>query len=121
MGIRITTDDYGTKVWRSDKLGFPQYAVTISTKTDSGEIIREYKQVQFRRGVELDNGEEIFIDDAFPTLRTWKDRQTGDVRSKEVWMVTEFRYRTQTPQPKQQVAIEDLPDTFAAAEEDIPF
>lgn len=122
MGIRITTDDYGVKVWRSDRHGFPQYAVAISIKTDSGERISEYKQVQFRRGVELENGEEICIDGGFPTLRTWKDRQTGEERSKEVWMITDFRYRKQAP-PKQslQDTIEDLPDSFAAAEDDIPF
>lgn len=139
MGIRISTDDYGVKVWRSDKYGFPQYAVAISTKTESGERISEYKQVQFRRGIELENGDEIYIDNAFPTLRTWKDKQTGEERYKEVWMITDFKFRAryeEEPNPTQanaskalehnksvgtQASFDDLPDTFAAAEDDIPF
>ena len=127
MGIKIITDDYGVKVWRSDKFGFPQYAVAIGTKTESGERITEYKQLQFRRGVELANGDEIYIDNAFPTLRIWQDKQTGETRSKEVWMVTDFTFRsrreeTQTPAPEpKQTTFDDLPDSFDAVEDDIPF
>lgn len=127
MGIKITTDDYGVKVWRSDKFGFPQYAISVG-KTESGK--HEYQQVQFRRGVELENGDEIYIDNAFPTLRTWNDKQTGEERCKSVWMVTEFSYRARKePEPQaqmpapapQQSTFDDLPDTFEAAEDDIPF
>lgn len=135
MGIRITTDDYGVKVWRSDKFGFPQYACTISTKTQNGERVNVYKELQFRRGVELQNGEEIYIQDGFPTLRTWTDKKTGQENSKEVWMITEFTYRAryeqetpkpiakQEPAPKKSVqsSFDDLPDSFSAAEDDIPF
>ena len=133
MGIRITTDDYGVKVWRSDRHGFPQYAITIGTKTEDGERITEYRNLQFRRGVELANGDEIIIRDAFPTLRTWKDKKTGEDRSQEVWMVLDFVYKQQTPkqtleqtvqqsqiQPAQ-TSFDDLPDTFSAAKDDIPF
>lgn len=131
MGIKITTDDYGIKVWRSDKYGFPQYSIIIG-KTESGKS--EYKQVQFRHGVELENGDEIYIDNAFPTMRTWKDRQSGEERSREVWMITEFSYRaryeereqakpkTETQTQMQMTSqLDDLPDSFSAAEDDIPF
>ncbi len=128
MGIKITTDDYGVKVWRSDKFGFPQYAVTVG-KTESGK--HEYQQVQFRRGVELENGDEIYIDSAFPTLRTWNDKQTGEERCKSVWMITEFSYRARkepetqkeapAPQQQSQLGFDDLPDSFSAAEDDITF
>ena len=131
MGIKITTDDYGVKVWRSDKFGFPQYAIAIGSKTDSGKKINEYQQVQFRHGVELENGDEIYIDEAFPTLRTWKDKKTGEERSKTVWMITEFSFRARhensrstnapAPEPQSQVSLDDLPDSFSAAEDDIPF
>ena len=133
MGIRITTDDYGVKVWRSDKYGFPQYSISVG-KTESGK--HEYKQVQFRKGVELANGDEIYIDEAFPTLRTWKDKQTGEERCREVWMITEFSFRArheenmpkapapiqQAPQkPQPQIDMSEIPYTFSAAEDDIPF
>lgn len=132
MGIKITTDDYGVKIWRSDKFGFPQYAIAVGTKLEDGSRVNEYQQVQFRKGVELENGDEIYIDDAFPTLRTWKDKQTGETRHKMVWMITDWSYRarheqpeTPAPQrqstPQPQIDMIDLPDTFQAAEDDIPF
>lgn len=134
MGIKITTDDYGVKVWRSDKFGFPQYAIAVGTKTEDGSRVNEYQQVQFRKGVELENGDEIYIDDAFPTLRTWTDKQSGELRHKTVWMITDWSYRArqekldvpapiqQAPQkPQPQIDMSDLPDTFSAAEDDIPF
>lgn len=125
MGIKITTDDYGVKVWRSDNYGYPQYAIAIGTKTDDGQRVSEYQQVQFRRGVELENGEEILIKDAFPTLRTWKDKQTGETRHKMVWMITDFIYKPQQhmqgTQMQMQSQFTDLPDTFEATEDEIPF
>lgn len=136
MGIRITTDDYGIKVWRSDRYEYPQYAVAISSKTESGESVTEYRQLQFRRGIELANGEEIIIHDCFPTLRVWQDKQTGETRHKEVWVVLDFSYKTQhqapDPQPARQQnqqpvqmqitsQMTDLPDSFDAVEDDIPF
>lgn len=121
MGIKITTDDYGIRVWRSDKFGFPQYAV-VTGKTESGKS--EYQQVQFRHGIELENGADIFIDNAFPTMRTWKDKNTGEEKAKSVWMITSFRYKTDAPAPKKPLAtdmLDDLPDSFAAADDEIPF
>ena len=128
MGIKIKTDDYGVKVWRSDKYQYPQYSVAIWQDTENGERVTEYKQLQFRRGVELGNGEEIIINDAFPTLRTWKDKKTGEIKHREVWMVLDFNFKMQAPVQRQQTVVQetlgdfnDLPDTFAAAEDDIPF
>ena len=146
MGIRITTDDYGVKIWRSDKFGFPQYAIAVGVKLEDGKRVNEYQQVQFRKGVELENGDEIYIDEAFPTLRTWTDKQSGELRHKTVWMITDWSYRARHEQPTSfntgngervyvdremaeaygnkantQIDMSDLPDTFAAAEDDIPF
>lgn len=125
MGIKITTDDYGIRVWRSDKFGFPQYAV-VTGKTESGKS--EYQQVQFRHGIELENGAGIYIDNAFPTMRTWKDKNTGEEKAKSVWMITSFRYKTddkpdiQLPvRPLATDLLDDLPDSFAAADDEIPF
>ena len=57
MGIKITTDDKPVNVWRNDRNGFPQYAITISKKGDDGKYIREYQQIVFRKGVELQNND----------------------------------------------------------------
>lgn len=127
MGIRITTDGYGIRVWRKDTYGRPQYSIGIQTKNDNGGYITEYKQVKFKGGVELENGAEIIIHDGFPTLDTWNDKNTGELRKKEVWVILDFTYKTEAqqerPVQKQRTIpqFDDLPDTFQAAEGDIPF
>lgn len=130
MGIKIITDDRGVRVWRSDKYGFAQYSVSIQTKKENGGYIREYKQVKFRGGVELENGAEIIIRDAFPSIDSWKDKTTGELKTKEVWVILDFVYKSATPMPEKkaqeiekaaQDLFEDLPDSFSAAEDDIPF
>lgn len=131
MGIKIKTDDKGVKVWRSDKYQYPQYSVMIWHDTDDGERVTEYKQLQFRRGVELANQDEIIINDAFPTLRIWKDKQTGELKHREVWMVLDFKFKTGEPPVQQELTpvtaseaatlFDDLPDSFSAAEDEIPF
>ena len=118
MGIRITTDDRGIKVWRSDKYERPSYAVQISKREGEGWI-NHYQPVRFRQGVEVANGTLIRIKNAFPTLDTWvKDDQQF---KREVWMIMEFDTEEQTIRKPKAVEAEDLPDTFSAAEDDIPF
>lgn len=145
MGIKIITDDRGVRVWRSDKYGFAQYSVSIQTKKENGGYITEYKQVKFRGGIELENGDTIIIKDAFPTLDTWHDKTTNELKTKEVWVIMDFVYKTDAPQTERRAAdlqskaeealgfrkqapatqmqmtsqMSDLP--FAAAEDDIPF
>lgn len=121
MGIKITTDEKPVNVWRNDRNGFPQYAVTISKKGDDGQWVREYQQVVFRKGVELQNNESIFIQDAFPKLHTWKGRD-GSVGKRVVWQILDFSYANNRPQ-QQAPAFDDYdyPDSFAAAEDDVPF
>ena len=127
MGIRITTDDYGVRVWRSDNYGRPTYSISIQTKTEDGSYIRDYKQVKFKGGVELENNREIIIRDAFPTLDTWNDKQTGELKKKEVWVIMDFVYKNAAPkQPVQREyrpipEYDDLPDTFEAVEDSVPF
>lgn len=121
MGIKITTDEKPVNVWRNDRNGFPQYAITISKKGDDGKYIREYQQVVFRKGIELQNNERIFIQDAFPKLHTWKGRD-GSVGKRVVWQILDFSYANNRPQ-QQAPAFDDYdyPDSFAAAEDDVPF
>lgn len=130
MGIRITTDEYGIKVWRSDRYGYAQYSISIQKKKEDGGYLREYKQVKFRGGVEVENGADIIIRDAFPSIDSWKDKNTGELKIKDVWVIMDFVYKTAAPMPEKkaqeienaaQDLFEDLPDSFQAAEDDIPF
>ena len=129
MGIRITTDDYGVRVWRSDSYGRPTYSISIQTKTEDGSYIRDYKQVKFKGGVELENNSEIIIRDAFPTLDIWNDKQTGELKKKEVWVIMDFVYKNSAPRQQMPAREErrkipdydDMPDTFEAIADSIPF
>lgn len=134
MGIKITTDGRGVKVFRSDKYNFPQYAVQIGKKTDKGWI-NEFQDVQFRKGVELENGEFIHITNAFPTLSTWNDKQTGELRSKKIWMILDFERESQEmpssfkeQKPEMPSGFGEMPKEefasdfgFASVSEDTPF
>ena len=123
MGIKIITDDRPVQVWRYDGNGFPQYSIGISKKGDDGKWIREYQQIVFRKGVELANNESIFIHDAFPKLNTWRAKD-GSIGKRVVWQILDFSYATNRPEteaPAYQESYDDVPDSFAAAEDDVPF
>ena len=93
MGILITTDSKPVKVWRSDKFGFPTYTITISKK-EGDHYIREYQDIKFRQGVEVENGAEIYIQKAFPTVASWvKDEKQY---TKKVWQILSFTYEPVT-------------------------
>ena len=123
MGIKIITDDKPVQVWRYDGNGFPQYSIGISKKDDDGKYIREYQQIVFRKGVELQNNERIYIFDAFPKLNTWRAKD-GSIGKRVVWQILDFSYATDRPEteaPTYQESYDDVPDSFAAAEDDVPF
>lgn len=125
MGIRISTDDRGVKVYRSDKGNFPSYAVRISKK-EGDTWISDFQKVHFKGGADIPSGTEIQIHDAFPALESWvKD---GQQYKRIVWIIMEWSdgigpYQAQSKKPEQVGldSFDDLPDTFAAAEDDIPF
>ena len=100
--INITGDKI--KVWRNDRNGFASYYITISSKNMSGNYDKAYQTVRFKKDVELQNGTEINIDKAFPTVSKWKD---GSAHIG--WMITEF------------TVTEDVFDSFAEVDEDCPF
>ena len=120
MGFKIQTDIYGTKVWRSDKGVKPSYAVQIGRK-EGDTWVNEYQKVKFKGGADIPNGTTIFIKNAFPTLDTWvKD---GVEHKRIVWMIMDYSYpgKKETEVVETFLEMPDLPDSFAAAEEDLPF
>jgi hypothetical protein len=60
--------------------------------------------------VEIANGTTIYITDAFPTLDTWT--KDGQEFKRKVWMILDF---------ETDVNAADVPDSFSAAEDSIPF
>lgn len=73
MGLIIKTDDKGLKIWRSDRGQYPSYSYSIGKKDTNGNYENCYQSVRFRKGVNLDNGTEIAIDNAFMSFDTGKD------------------------------------------------
>ena len=125
MGIAISTDDYGVTVWRSDKFGFPQYAIGVQKK-EQDRYITDYQAVRFKKGVELENKEKIKILHAFPVLDTWE--KNGQDFKRIVWMITDFTYMDRAERPVQgtqmqmaSVQRDNVPEGFNAVEDDIPF
>lgn len=121
MGIRISTDHRGIKVWRSDKGKYPSYAVQVSVK-ESDTWINEYQKVKFKGSPDIPNGTIVKIKDAFPTLETWvKD---GAEHKRIVWIIMDYDYDGMTEKPKPsfvEMPEPDIPDSFASAIDDIPF
>ena len=73
MGIRITTDEKGLMIWRDDKGQYPNYSYSISRKNDEGNYENAYRQVRFKKGVDLPNKTLIQINDAFESFNVGKD------------------------------------------------
>ena len=118
MGIKIQTDNKPVKVWRSDRGQYPSYAIQVSKK-EGDAWVNDYQKVRFRGSPDIPNGTEIRISDGFPTLETWvKD---GVEHKRIVWVLMDYSYPGMTEKPKQTfVEMPDYPDSFSAAEEDLP-
>ena len=122
MGIRITTDTRGIKVWRSDRGEYPSYAVQVSKK-EGDSWVNEYQRVKFKGSPDIPNGTVIEIKDGFPALDTWvKD---GVEHKRIVWIIMDYWYDGMKEKPQQTYMEmpepDDLPDSFSAAEDEIPF
>ena len=115
MGIKITTDNKGVKVWRSDKFGKPRYSISFNTK-EGDTWVRDYQEVQFKKGVEVANGETIHITNAFPAVRSWVKDDKQHIKT--VWMILEF---TSAGGSVQQPTSIPEADNFTLSEDDIPF
>lgn len=106
MGLMISTDDKGIKIWRDDKGNFPRYSYAISKKNDDGTYTNCYQDIHFPKGVELANGEVIKIKKAFPSFNVSKDG-----KKYPYLMVTEFE--------RDGEAVIDIPDSIE--DDSVPF
>lgn len=85
MGIKVTTDEKGTRIWRDDKGQFPRYSYSFSKKNDDGTFSNCYMDCRFKKGIELENGTDIIIDSAFFSFNVGKDG-----KKYPYLMITEF-------------------------------
>lgn len=125
MGITISTDSKGVRVYRNDRYERPSYAIRINKK-EGDSWVSDFQQVYFAGGADIPNKTDIIIHEAFPTLSSWvKD---GAQYTKIVWMIMRWEdvagphnAQSQKPVQSQMEAFDDLPDSFSAAEDEIPF
>lgn len=95
MGMRINGEN--VMIFKNEN---GRYTTSISNKKEDGSYENAYLQVQFRKGVELENKTKINIKDAFLTFfRTQDDKtiykivvldfeQEGDAKEPEVGFET---------------------------------
>lgn len=119
MGIKIMTDEKSVKVWRSDKYDKPRYSIAIGKK--EGDFwINHFQPVRFKQGIEVQNGQEIFIQHAFPVVDSWvkDDKQL----TKETWVIMDFTYADgKMPEPVAQTEEQLDIGAFSSVDEDVPF
>lgn len=121
MGIKITTDGKPVKVFRSEKNGFVQHWISIGKKEGDGWVNKS-QPISFLKGVDVPNGADITILNAFPTLQTWVSKETQQQMAKLVWKVMEFEGpRSERKVDNYDTSEAELPDSFSQADDDIPF
>lgn len=119
MGIKITTDNKPVKVWRSDRYEKTSYAIQVSKK-EGDTWVNEYQKVRFRGSPDIPNGTEVTIRDGFPSLETWVKDNVEHKRI--VWVIMDFNYAGMKEPPKPSfMDMPDMPDSFSAATDEIPF
>jgi len=80
MGLRISTDDKGVKVFkkvRDTKNGgkFATYCLAVSSKDLEGNWLNGYIDCCFKKGVEVNNKAVINIKNAFYTVSEYQDKK----------------------------------------------
>ena len=78
MGLVVTTDDKGVKVFANEKEGqngkFKTYSVGVNSKNQDGNWVNGYINCRFRKGVSVANKAKIKINSAFFVAAKSKDK-----------------------------------------------
>jgi len=93
MGLKITTDDKGVKIYRNDKttsngMSFATYSIMVSTKKGD-EYINSFIDVMFPKGTELANKVTINIKDAWFMVSEYKDKRYTKLYVKDFDIMTD--------------------------------
>lgn len=121
MGLTLSADDRGVKVYRHDKVSaagnpYTMYSLAVSSKGSDGNWNQGYMDCAFKKGVSVNNKSVIRIKNAFPTVNSYNGKST--VR----WMITDFDVISdgEAPAPAQSPVsgFMDIPDGI---DEELPF
>ena len=113
MGLVITTDDRGVKVYATEKDGangkFTLYSLGISKKNSDGNWESSYISCSFKKGVEVSNKTRIKINKAFPTFNSYNGKKYNKI------MITDFDILEEGESKEEWVNVDSIPDS------DLPF
>lgn len=89
MGLKLVTDDKPVKVYRQDKVSkagndYSRYSLRVSSKDINDNWQSGFVDVQFKKGVSVDNKAEISIKNAFPIVNEYNGNTTIK------WLITDF-------------------------------
>lgn len=79
MSLKVTTDQYGTVIYRKDKTSnngnpYTTYSTRVSSKNADGNYVSAFIDVNFKKGVSVDNKAKISIKNAFYTVSEYNDK-----------------------------------------------
>ena len=114
----MDVSERNARIWRKDIEGkngmFHAYSTSISSKNQDGSYSRAYMDVKFSRRSgapeKISNGAKCDFR-GFMTVGSYTDKE-GKERTKPVIMIMECAFENDP---------EDMGDSFAQADEDIPF
>ena len=114
----MNVSEKNARIWRKDYEGkngtFYKYSTSVSSKNQDGSYSRAYIDIKFSKKSgapeEIENGAKCDFK-GFMTVDSYKDKE-GRERSKPVIMVMECAFDNDPA---------DMGDSFAQAEEDMPF
>ena len=120
MGIRWSTDNKGVVVYRFEDNGKPTYKIRHSKK-EGDTWLSEYQRVRFRGSPDIPNKTTVYVKDGFEVPDTWVKNGTQH-KDGVIKVAMDYSYAGMKEAPKQSfMDMPDYPDSFSAAEEDLPF
>jgi len=102
-------------VFKNEDKGFPIYKASMGKKNKDGTgYDNAYKELKFKKGVELNNKDIINITNGFDTFRQWE--KDGKKFYTWYYMILDFELVSSNEEEP-----ETIEDNFSAIEEDVPF
>ena len=88
MGLTISTDEKGVKIFRKEHDGqngkWYTYSMKVASKTMQGEWLNGYVDCTFKKGIGVNNKAVINIKNAFPTVTKYQEKTYVK------WMILDF-------------------------------
>lgn len=123
MGLKITTDDKGVRIWRADKVSsngnpYTRYFTKVSSK-DGDEWVSAFIDVLFPKGTDIADKTEIKINDSFYIVSKYQERVSTKLYIKDFSIIGNAAPAPQTN--KSQAPGDGFMNVPEGLDEDLPF